>query len=665
MSSNGSNNVQDNRNRQLTPQQSLALQQKHLMELGYKFKELIAEAKQVGPNTPRGKEILAQATKLKQVYDKFHRQRQQAVQSFAKAQAQAQAQGQVPPVQTQSQSSNQSPSSGPNSFQPTPFDQNQVNVSNNNATTNSNNNMANDALNASINGQSPGIVGTPVNVNSAQLSNNVASQDIKGTPSTNSPQVNIPNSTPSSSSSMTSNMSKQSAQQNLSNYIKQVLTPEQTKQHDQLVHSFQIKVTSLKEKHNLIKQHIEKFTAEINKPDIDPNHKQTLEKRRDDLVQNIKNLNLQYNSIYQTFQNSKKSFYIAAARQNPALQKLLQRGSQQRFASQQQQQQQQQQQIQQQQQQQIQQQTQAQAQKSQKMPQSLQYDEKNAVQPQSSNATPVHEPSPITNTNDTNNNTNVNNVSTPQSNMQVKTPAQNVIPSQQQNIPEQQQIMQQQQTSSKSQSQQQPPTVTKVNAAASLTSKSINKNINIFKQTEPLLPVSEHITTKIPEAIPYRSNRPTLTGGTAMNASVLNTPAQTKLPPYEIDTQRVMLKRKLKEVVRSVGVDDGDGETVIDGDVEELLLDMADDFVTNITSFACRVAKHRKSDNLEASDLQLHLEKNWNIRIPGYSMDLTRNLKRWNPTPAYNQKVNALHPTKGSSKHSHAGINKVSSSKIR
>lgn len=230
-----------------------------------------------------------------------------------------------------------------------------------------------------------------------------------------------------------------------------------------------------------------------------------------------------------------------------------------------------------------------------------------------------------------------------------------------QNLP--QQNVQRSQSSSgnlasKSQSQ-----VTNVNAAASMVSNNGSNKSTIFKQSDPFVPISETVNAKVPAPVTYKTNRPSLTGGSAMNATALNTPIMTKLPPYEVDTERVMSKRKLRELVKSVGIDEGDGETVIDGDVEELLLDLADDFVSNVTGFACRLAKHRKSDNLETRDIQLHLERNWNIRIPGYSADEIRSTRKWNPTQTYNQKMQAINSEKAVSAKNSSNTSAIASGK--
>jgi len=67
----------------------------------------------------------------------------------------------------------------------------------------------------------------------------------------------------------------------------------------------------------------------------------------------------------------------------------------------------------------------------------------------------------------------------------------------------------------------------------------------------------------------------------------------------------------------------------------QLLLDIADEFIDSVTNFACRLAKHRGGDTLEVRDLQLHLERNHNIRIPGFQSDETRlSMSQTTITPA-------------------------------
>lgn len=212
-----------------------------------------------------------------------------------------------------------------------------------------------------------------------------------------------------------------------------------------------------------------------------------------------------------------------------------------------------------------------------------------------------------------------------------------------------------------------PPASGKTNGTPSKTSPNQTPGppaINLSGITKPSvssMPISNTINVKPPAAVtlkPNPNNRPTLAGGVANGiGQLLGTPSVLRMPTYDLSNTggpsalpdnggRVLTKRKLSELVNSIGADEGDGKTTIDGDVEELLLDLADEFISSVTGFACRLAKHRKVDSVDVKDIQLHLERNWNIRIPGYAMDEIRSTRKWQPTQAYNQKKQGVEISK-------------------
>ncbi|KAI0744145.1 transcription initiation factor TFIID subunit A-domain-containing protein [Daedaleopsis nitida] len=129
---------------------------------------------------------------------------------------------------------------------------------------------------------------------------------------------------------------------------------------------------------------------------------------------------------------------------------------------------------------------------------------------------------------------------------------------------------------------------------------------------------------------PAQQGRPSLTGGIP-SGRVSGAPPQIAKPEdstLNLDDNRTRrkntpgdqsMRRSVQELVSSI-----DPNVKIEPEVEDLLLDIADEFIDSVTNFGCRLAKHRGGDTLEVKDLQLHLERNHNIRIPGFASDEAR-----------------------------------------
>ncbi|KAG8925211.1 Transcription initiation factor TFIID subunit 12 [Tulasnella sp. 408] len=177
-------------------------------------------------------------------------------------------------------------------------------------------------------------------------------------------------------------------------------------------------------------------------------------------------------------------------------------------------------------------------------------------------------------------------------------------------------------------------------AASSLTTVGASNSNTPLASASSALPVTPNLSIVNPGAQPWPTvagPRPTLTQGLATSSSFMGLPTHVAKPP---DTQDALgalnegfkkdgaaagnstdpqMRKTIKDLVASI-----DPNVKIDADVEDILLEMADEFIDSVTNFACRLAKHRGSDVLDVKDLQLHLERNHNIRIPGFSSDETR-----------------------------------------
>ncbi|KAJ3759579.1 transcription initiation factor TFIID subunit A-domain-containing protein [Lentinula raphanica] len=166
------------------------------------------------------------------------------------------------------------------------------------------------------------------------------------------------------------------------------------------------------------------------------------------------------------------------------------------------------------------------------------------------------------------------------------------------------------------------------------TSTSANGNDSTY-------PISATLTPMTPTtgAAQWTQARPTLTGGLS-SGRVVGAPPQVARPGdastlLTLDDTRPGLggsagrrkntpadqsmRRSIQDLVASI-----DPNVKVEPEVEDLLLSIADEFIDSVTNFSCRLAKHRGGDTLEVKDLQLHLERNHNIRIPGFASDDTR-----------------------------------------
>ncbi|CAN0880024.1 Transcription initiation factor TFIID subunit 12 [Linum grandiflorum] len=102
-------------------------------------------------------------------------------------------------------------------------------------------------------------------------------------------------------------------------------------------------------------------------------------------------------------------------------------------------------------------------------------------------------------------------------------------------------------------------------------------------------------------------------------------------------SSRILSKRSIQDLVGQI-----DPSERLDPDVEDILADIADEFVESITTFGCSLAKHRKSDTLEAKDILLHLEKNWNITLPGFSGDEIKTYRKPPTNDVHKERLAAI-----------------------
>ncbi|TPX66739.1 hypothetical protein SpCBS45565_g04281 [Spizellomyces sp. 'palustris'] len=88
------------------------------------------------------------------------------------------------------------------------------------------------------------------------------------------------------------------------------------------------------------------------------------------------------------------------------------------------------------------------------------------------------------------------------------------------------------------------------------------------------------------------------------------------MPPVDPSTLPILTKDRIRHMVAQV-----DPLQRLENDVEEMMLEIANDFIARVTEKACKLARHRGSDSVGVRDARIPLEQDWGIRVPGFGAD--------------------------------------------
>ncbi|KAI5968135.1 hypothetical protein CANMA_002558 [Candida margitis] len=167
-----------------------------------------------------------------------------------------------------------------------------------------------------------------------------------------------------------------------------------------------------------------------------------------------------------------------------------------------------------------------------------------------------------------------------------------------------------------------PPTGSKLSNTAKPSTATTTTTTTTSQASSPNVTVP----TKRPQVNTNSTNASSANLVNSLRAFGSSSTVPTNIPDND---GRVLTKRKLNELITNLSVDQGDTKPTVDNDVEEIFLDLADEFVRNVMGFSCNLAKHRKLDKVDIRDVQLNLERNWGIKVPGYMPDEIKPARRW------------------------------------
>ena len=94
--------------------------------------------------------------------------------------------------------------------------------------------------------------------------------------------------------------------------------------------------------------------------------------------------------------------------------------------------------------------------------------------------------------------------------------------------------------------------------------------------------------------------------------------------------------------------------TQVAPEVEELLLDVGDDFLEHVAAGSAALAKHRGGALLEASDVRLHVERVWGMPLPGHGADDVEPMRVAGETETHRARLAAVRRTAAAAFHAAA-----------
>ncbi|KAK5075004.1 Transcription initiation factor TFIID subunit 12 [Lithohypha guttulata] len=174
----------------------------------------------------------------------------------------------------------------------------------------------------------------------------------------------------------------------------------------------------------------------------------------------------------------------------------------------------------------------------------------------------------------------------------------------------------------------------------------LSSAVNGMKAHPPPIPKNLQVADPTPVQMP--PSRPTLNGGANVGLpGQIAQPALTTFPGYVLEQSEdghLLSKKKLHDLVREVVGPNSDDQ--LTPEAEEICLNLLDDFVEDVITSGCRLAKLRGATSLEPRDCMVVLERQYNMRIPGFSTDEVRTVRKNQPAAGWAHKVSAVQAAK-------------------